>query len=407
MAAARTQRHPWPEKTAAPTPSYNERHASTSKQARQIVADQDAVAAAKTQCEVESANDVLSCFPTADVEIPQHQWATFVWNTNVPAFVQTERVDIYLFHGDSLEQIFLFGNQLNLKGQAAQVTAQVNDSWWGDRGSKWAGQNISYPFYWLITPHGEPLDDGRAIPQTTFSAIQTTFADSVVAAMLSSSESAASASAALTPATITTTTTGSPTVTPGIQSGAGSSPFPHYAIVIIVLGIVAVAALCGCMLFAIHRIRRQDARDVRRGARARVRSRSPSMREAAAAPGASAAPVPVPVPVPAVTHDASAAVPPPAAGPRPWPFSGVDAAIMADAFRAELRQRPPPLDEEEEEEAAHADPGRTETRSPSAEGTDMDIRSVKSARHGVAVESSTEGAFDARPSTATRRDLSL
>lgn len=93
-------------------------------------------------------------------------------NSNNPDFLQTERVDIYLFHGDSLEQILAIPNQVNPRGQAGSVSRQVNDLWWGTRGVDWGGSNISYPFYWLIARHGESLDDGTLKPQATFSAVR-------------------------------------------------------------------------------------------------------------------------------------------------------------------------------------------------------------------------------------------
>lgn len=34
--------------------------------------------AAKTRCQLLSGNDVISCYPTSDTVIPQHEWASFV-----------------------------------------------------------------------------------------------------------------------------------------------------------------------------------------------------------------------------------------------------------------------------------------------------------------------------------------
>ncbi|KAJ7162960.1 hypothetical protein C8R46DRAFT_1352789 [Mycena filopes] len=289
---ASAPRHPWPERTVAPRPLLAERHAASKVvAARQIVADQGAVDAAKTQCQIQSGNEVISCFPTADVIIPQHEWATFVWNSNNPDFVQTDRVDIYLFHGDSLEQILLIADHVNPRGQAGSVTAQVNDTWWGTRGSNWAGSNISYPFYWLIARAGEPLADGTEKPQTTFSAVQTTFADSVLASMSSSSASAASAashtslttfSASSSAQIITTVISGSTvveTLSPngGVQATNGGQPFPHWAIVLIVLGIVLVAALCGLMFFAIWYLRNREREALLRETALPSRESSPVM----------------------------------------------------------------------------------------------------------------------------------
>ncbi|KAF7332323.1 NAD(P)-binding protein [Mycena kentingensis (nom. inval.)] len=340
--------------------------ASTSRIRRQIVADQDAVAAAKETCQVFSGNERISCFPDESVSIPQHQWATFVWNSNNPDFTQTNRVDIYLYHGDSLEQILAIKNHVNPKNQAGSVTRQVNDTWFGDRGANWAGTNISYPFYWIIARAGEDLDDGTLKPQTTFSAVQTTYADSIVSSMASASRSASLASASAAAATLTAsngalTTAVSPAG--GIQRNSSSSSFPRYAIAIIVVGIVAVGVIVFAMLFAIYRLRKREREEEyrQRGVPTRVRSRSPSMSHVGG--GGLVAPIPVPSAMTrdasVLSHQQSGAMPVMHSGPQRTtsptqrtispdstasgsgvqakPFSTADAAIMASAFRAELR----------------------------------------------------------------------
>jgi hypothetical protein len=80
-------------------------------------------------------------------------------------------VDIYLFNADSLRQILHFPNVSNPTNQAGYITALVNDTWFGDDGLKWNGNNISVPFYWVVTPSGQVLD-GSAIPQATFTAVR-------------------------------------------------------------------------------------------------------------------------------------------------------------------------------------------------------------------------------------------
>ncbi|KAF8194313.1 hypothetical protein K438DRAFT_1761240 [Mycena galopus ATCC 62051] len=413
---------PWPERTAA---ASSPQHASTSKMARQIIADQAAVAAAEAQCETFSGNEVISCFPTADTVVPQHEWAYFVWNSNNPNFVQSERVDIYLFHGDSLEQILKMPNQINPTGQSGFVSQQVNDTWWGTRGTDWAGTNISYPFYWLIARAGESLDDGTLVPQTTFSAVQTTFADSVVSSMASSSASASrasaseAASASLTstptssqPVIITTIVSGH-TITTQLPSGDiqsnSSAPFPHWAIIVIVLGIVAVVAVCGLMLFGIFFLREREKRD-----RYTVRAASDPDTDPDMVQAEGAAPVAAVAGATELARDTSGATSHShernASSPEPRPFSGSDAAIMANAFRAELRQPPRSIDEEDEDEDPDAD-ADAYAEAEAAEGGDevsavrererdtllqrglasegADIRSVDSVR-GVRVESSNE-----------------
>ncbi|KAJ7626608.1 hypothetical protein DFH06DRAFT_1481063 [Mycena polygramma] len=400
---------PWPERTAAPAPPLVNSHASTSKVARQVVADQAGVAAAKNQCQFASGNEVISCFPTADVVVPQHEFATFVWNSNNPDFLQTERVDIYLFHGDSLEQILFIPDQVNPTGQAGSIARQVNDTWWGTRGVNWAGSNISYPFYWLISRAGEPLSDGTQQPQTTFSAVQTTFADSVLASMAASSSSATSTPPTSSLQVVTTSVSGAlttVTTTPkgGVQTNSTGPPFPTWAIILIVLAIVLVAAICALMLFGIYCLRAREKRERRYP----IRASSPDMAQAdAAAPGAALAggallrdtstsqghePVrttsPTQRPVSSDSTQERA---------EPRPFSGSDAAIMANAFRTELRQPGRALDEEDAEGGAGPrtrSPDRPEAereallrRGLSSDGAG--IRSVDSIR-GVRVESSSE-----------------
>lgn len=70
--------------------------ATTSKYARQVLADQSqvgscffslslyysppnpSIAVAENQCQFLSGNNIISCFPTNTTTIPQHEWATFV-----------------------------------------------------------------------------------------------------------------------------------------------------------------------------------------------------------------------------------------------------------------------------------------------------------------------------------------
>ncbi|KAF7365611.1 hypothetical protein MVEN_00434600 [Mycena venus] len=364
--------------------------------------------AAMTQCEIFSGNEVISCFPTADTVFAQHEYATFVWNSNNPDFLQTERVDIYLFHGDSLEQVLAIPDQVNPSEQAGFVRRQVDDTWWGTRGANWNGSNISYPFYWLIARHGESLDDGTLKPQTTFSAVQTTFADSVLATRSSSLSSAQTTLSAPTTSlssggTIFSTSTPTPTPAHGVQNTSTSTPFPHWAIIVIVLGIVAVVAICGLMLFAIFYLREREKHD-----RHPIRSASPESPEMVqadeAAPAVAAAGLARDTSATSHGHDAQRAVSPDSLH-EPRPFSGSDAAIMAKAFRAELRQ--PPGRSLDEDTDADGEGGSDEmaTRAQSPERPDAereretllrrelegaDIRSVDSVR-GVRVESSSEG----------------
>ncbi|KAJ7166338.1 hypothetical protein C8R43DRAFT_191236 [Mycena crocata] len=404
MLASPASIHPWPEPTLA---SASLGQASPSILARQVVADQGAVAAAKNTCQVASGNEVISCFPTANTVITQHEWATFVWNSNNPDFAQTNRVDIYLFHGDSLQQVLKMANHVNPRGQAGSVTAQVDDTWWGTRGADWAGSNISYPFYWLIARSGESLSDGTLQPQATFSAVQTTFADSVIATRTSTGTSATSATITTSiSGALTTVIQSTVTVSVGsgsLQSNASNAPFPHWAIIVIVLGIVAAVAIIACMLFTISYIRKRDRLE---NGRHPIRSSSPDMEEQPVAPVPVVAGRASSVASRGHVHDSQRALSPaqrtvsPDSAHEPKPFSGTDAAIMAHAFRSALRSSGRPLEEEERSavstsRAQSPEHGRVEAeqeallmRQLGDEGTG--IRSVGSAR-GVRVESSSDG----------------
>ncbi|KAJ7288511.1 hypothetical protein C8J57DRAFT_1280516 [Mycena rebaudengoi] len=397
---ASPSQNPWPEQTPRihpPAPRLAKRRrtlhptpleprGSTSKMARQIVADMQAVATAKTQCEINSGNDVVSCFPTDKTVVPQHQWATFVWNSNLPDFTQTDRVNVYLFHGDSQRQILFYPNQTNPKGQSGYVTAQVNDSWWGDRGDNWDGSNISYPFYWMISRSDKPLSEGFQKPQATFTAVQTTYADSVVASMAST-------------AVITVSTTGSspslsgalggPTSSGNIQTGSSSSSFPRWAIAVIsVLGFLAIATTCVLAFFIIRRIRRRNAIESHRNS---MGSNSPMMANTGNSP---ASPLLAGSGAPnrhasTISHGHGAPSVRAGSAGDAGPFSGADAAIMADAFRKALRKpdfagRPVEEGESPENDIPDA-PNEQEILNRELADEGRDIRSVGSSR-GVKVE---------------------
>ncbi|KAJ7134405.1 hypothetical protein C8R44DRAFT_662814 [Mycena epipterygia] len=422
MLATPSQNNIWPEQTPIPesAPRLAKRRrtlqapplqprGSTSKMARQIVTDSAAVATAKTNCEINSGNDIVSCFPTADTVIPQHQWATFVWNSNLPDFTQTDRVNIYLFHGDSQQQILFFENVLNPTGQAGSITAQVNDSWWGDRGTNWDGTNISYPFFWIMSRSDQSLDAGTQKPQTTFSAVQTTFADSVIASMASTS-AAGSATAAAASAMHTT---GSSLSLPSSVTAAGgaagptnssnvqppsSSNFPRWAIaVIVVLGFLAIVTTCVLTFFIIRHVRRRNAIESNRNSMgssspmmANVHSQASPLLAGAVVPGrhASTATSHGQGAPSVVSPDGASTISRANSAGDPGPFSGADAAIMADAFRKALRKpdfagRPVEEGESPENDTADANDDELLSRELADEG--RDIRSVGSSR-GVRVE---------------------
>ncbi|KAF8630884.1 hypothetical protein AX17_005242 [Amanita inopinata Kibby_2008] len=424
--------NPWPVQTPAPVdqglPSTRPRkskrrrlskisfdpRASTSKGARQVLADQHQIEEAKTNCQLLSANNIISCFPTADTVIPQHEWAAFVWNSRLPEFTQTNLVDIYLFRADSRKQVLRIQNQINPFGQAGSVTARVDDRWWGNDGVKWNGTNITYPFYWLISRSDEELD-GSQLPQSIFSAIQTTYADSVVASMQSSSSAAAAASsssqaaasmASLSSLTATLTATASPTSS--LQHASNGATFPRWAIaVIVVLGFLAIAATCILVFLILRRLRRKQAGDVDSN-RNSMGSASPMMADVqqqspvvAAAPLGARGPSSIGYHVPpSVAHDGASTISRAGSAGDAGPFSGADAAIMADAFRKMLR-KPDFTGRVEEDMPEHHDVKENLiTRELAEEG--RDIRSVSSSR-GVRVETLSDSG-DAAPDHPYTRD---
>ncbi|KAF8895168.1 hypothetical protein BD779DRAFT_1434155 [Infundibulicybe gibba] len=424
MSSRQYQRNPWPAATPAPpaplpsSPSPPPRRSvkrrrirdtslevrgHTSKMARQVVADQTAVADAMTDCQFNSGNNIFSCFPTSDTIIAQHQWATFVWNSRRPELTQTNKVDIFLFHGDSRKQILHFPGVTNPSDQAGSIPAQVNDSWWGDNGTKWNGSNLTYPFYWVIIRSDKTLD-GNEIPQSTFSAVQTTFADSVVAAMASSSLASLASASSLSRVTTTSPPSAGTGVSGGnVQSSSNGSDFPHWAIaVIVVLGFLAIAATCVLAFLIIRRVRRRNSE--MEAHRNSMGSASPMMEHVGQSPGSpllAAAAVPARQPSSVghggdrqndpsvVSPDGASTISRAGSAGEGGPFSGADAQIMADAFRKMLRKPDfagRPVDENDSPENPEAKEELIH-RELAEEG--RDIRSVSSSR-GVRVETMSD-----------------
>ncbi|OCH85752.1 hypothetical protein OBBRIDRAFT_286277 [Obba rivulosa] len=392
-------------------------------------------AAAKEQCEVLSGNDVLSCWPISNTTVPQHQWATFVWNSRLPQYAQTNLVNIFLIHGDSQQTVLNATNYPNPTNRAGFIASEVNDTWWGDRGNMFDGTPIPFLFYWVITPADQSLESG--LPQATFTALQTTFADSIIASMTSaaaaSSQSAASASAAsLSAASVASASaasvsasaaaasrsgSGVPTLTsavPGasgtmvggtgsVQSGGSGSSFPHWAIaVIVVLGFFALVA-SGILAFFISR-RLRNRRQSTLSHRGSMGSSTPMMSAVqqghtpqspllggAVLGGAAAG---AHRPASADAHDGASTV----SGSEAAPFSGADAAIMADAFRAALRKpdfASRPVEEGESPEDINSERSRGPDQLLNLELAEegRDIRSVSSSR-GVRVETLSDAEDD-------------
>ncbi|KAK1226252.1 hypothetical protein PQX77_010725 [Marasmius sp. AFHP31] len=409
---------PWPTQTSAPPPPKRRRiHHPERRQS----AFSDQIDEAKRQCQTFSGNDVISCFPTSSTVYAQNQWAAFVWNSRLPDFTQIDRVNIYLFHGDSRQQILEMRDQVNPTNQAGVVTQLVNDTWWGAAGANWSGTNISHSFYWVVKRADQQLD-GSELEQAHFTAVQTTYADFVAASMSSasvqSSASAASASqrsaseASLSSVAATATSPPNNTNTPGgVQNGEGGSSFPKWAIaVIVILGFFAIATTCVLIFFIMRRLRRRRLESNRNS----MGSSSPMMAHAnnnepqspllashmdhrdlqssvghgggyaGAAAGGAAAGAALNRAPSLVSPDGASTISRAGSAGEGGPFSGADAAIMADAFRKALRKPdfaggPPEEDSPENPEAK----SELLNRELAEEG--RDIRSVSSSR-GVRVE---------------------
>jgi len=73
MSASCSQLDLWPEQTATPTLKRRRVLAS-----RQTIVDLPQVSQAEQDCQINSGNNIISCFPTTDTVVPQEEWATFV-----------------------------------------------------------------------------------------------------------------------------------------------------------------------------------------------------------------------------------------------------------------------------------------------------------------------------------------
>ncbi|PBK97607.1 hypothetical protein ARMGADRAFT_1044342 [Armillaria gallica] len=416
MSPSPSENSPWPTQTPADAGSSRSRapkrrriHEPMALNVRQIV-NQDGVEQAEYNCEVNSGNEVISCFPSADSVFPQHQWATFVWNSGLPEFTQTNEVNVYLFRADSREQLLFFPNQTNPRNQAGSLTAQVNDTWFGTGGADWSGSNLTYTFYWVVTRNDSELD-GSELTQTHFTAVQTTYADSVLSAMSatssrSSSSSSASSASSSSPYTSTATTStasdsgsgsSSNTGSGSVQSGGSDSNFPHWAIaVIVVLGFLAIATTCILAFFILRRIRRRNAElESNRNSMgssspmmAHVVGNSPGSPLLAAGAGEPQSSVGHGQRAPSIVSPDGASTVSGSAGDA-GPFSGADAAIMADAFRKALRKPDFMGQPVEEGDSPGTNDRRGELLNRELADEGRDIRSVSSSR-GVRVETMSD-----------------
>lgn len=339
----------------------------------------------------------MTCYPGAGDLVIQHEWAPVVWNSRRPQLLQFNIVQLYLFNADTNEYILNF-TETNPTGNAGEMNTPVDDTWFGDVGNTWTpGQNFSYPFYWVVTNQNGL--DGSQTTNPTFTAIQTTYADAVVSSMQSSSSAAAassSAAAASSSSLHATSGTASPIPSGSVQQNSSDAPFPHWAIaVIVVLGFLAIAAGGVLIWLIVRRLRRRE----QLSNRGSMGSSSPMMANAqnsnspqlpllgvglvGAAAGRTSSEHHRPGSI--VSPDGASDVSRAHSAGDTGPFSGADAAIMADAFRKALRKPDfagPPVEEAED----HRDDAIM-SRELAEEG--RDIRSVSSSR-GVKVETLSE-----------------
>ncbi|CAE6462608.1 unnamed protein product [Rhizoctonia solani] len=361
-------------------------------------------------------NDVLSCYPTEGMTVVQGSWTRFVWNSRYPEYIGYGNLDIYLFHADSGLEAFKWSNVPN---DSNWVGVSVNDSFWGTRGvTGWRdGQNQSMPFYFVATDAGAALDGGEP-RQATFTAIQTKLPDyyysslssaASVSSAMSASSLSAIASASSAAATASATPGAGSNGTGSLQNGGGDSSFPKWAIaLLVILGILALAALMLLAWFSARNLRTRQRRRQSTG------SSTPIM-------GLPASQAPPESTISPIEHPPASIVGRPVSIRRggslvnanvndgastrsgeTGPISGQDAAIMASAFRAMLRKPDFASRPEEEDESPEERNVRDMKEQLAEEG--RDIQSVRSER-GVRVHNTAEdGSEDGwgRPTTPRR-----
>jgi hypothetical protein len=228
----------------------------------------------------------------------------------------------------------------------------------------------------------------------TYSRIDQPLAETTVADSVTSSIAAASSSAAMSASMASAAAASSSRAAgPGSLQSNSQSAFPHWAIaVIVVLGFLAILALGILGFLLVRRAQRnQSLRSSRRGS---IGSASPMIVGAGGAPQSplmEQTPAPRPASL-SSPNDGSSMIS--HAHSSETPFSGADAAIMADAFRKALRKPDfvggtieegdsPEAQEEQEEQKENL----LLSRELAEEG--RDIRSVGSSRD-VRVETLTD-----------------
>ncbi|KAF8517351.1 hypothetical protein BU17DRAFT_91785 [Hysterangium stoloniferum] len=345
-------------------------------------------------------NNVISCYPRSDSPVVQNMPTRFVWNNRLPQFSQTNLVDIFLFHGDTDDQVAVWP-QLDYPFGHLSVTP--NDTWWGARGPLIeSGKNQTQNFFFVMVVNGS--DPSSGISQATFTATQTSLPTSILSSLsLASAMSASSASEAVAASSSSLASLSSMSAKasatnagPGaLQNAASSSDFPHWAIALLaVFGFLAFISFFFVFWILIRTLRRRhgNVKSLNRGS---VGSQSPMMANISGAPRSPTTVAHEPQsaeshlgPLPAisgrgiVSSDGASSIS--HADSAGGPISNVDAAALAAAFRNVMR-KPDFADRPMEEgEAPEKDVMGQEL---AEEG--RDIRSVSSSR-GVKVETLSE-----------------
>lgn len=210
-------------------------------------------------------NTVLSCFPMSNTTLTQGIYSRFIWNANYPTFIAADnRVDVYLFHADSMQ---VARNWTRLPNDAGMCAILPDDDWWETRREARelpVGRNRTWGYYFVVVPSGETLNGGET-HQNTFSAVQTAPPRSVLASIsLASASSASLASLASASNTSSRRSSSTATSTGSLQNGLDPSPgsaFPKWAIAVItILGVLLLLVILGIVIALLRkRSRRSDA----------------------------------------------------------------------------------------------------------------------------------------------------
>lgn len=113
-----------------------------------------------------SAHHFIPSIPPATDIIHVH-----TGNSRLPQFSRTSSLNIYLYEASSNTIVAQWLDHPNPKDRAGVIRYQVNDTWWGDRGAGWDGQNRNFLYYWVATaPEADPKLQG--IPQPIFTAVR-------------------------------------------------------------------------------------------------------------------------------------------------------------------------------------------------------------------------------------------